>query len=337
MLKRAIAVGMAVVVLLGAGITLHFLRWADRPLAFTQPTDIFFAPGGGLQDLSRVLRDSGVLTNQRYFELLARLSGDAARLRAGEYRLHPGSNPRDVLAQIRDGDVLLHKVVLIAGMTLRQTVAALNQSDVLEPLAVPTGAPLDLLGERLTFAQDKPFLEGYFLPETYFVQRGDSVLGVLQRAHRLMEQAIAEAWQQRAVGIAIDSPAQLLILASLIEKETGTASERGQISQVFHLRLDKGMRLQTDPTIIYALGDGFDGNIRRRDLRVASPFNTYLYAGLPPTPIALPSVESLAAAAQPAAGQYLYFVARGDGTSQFSLTLEEHNRAVRKYQLAPGK
>ena len=178
-----------------------------------------------------------------------------------------------------------------------------------------------------------PFIEGAFFPETYFVPRGASDL-VLQRAHDAMMENLMNAWQNRGADLGLDSPEQALVLASIIEKESDSLSDRAQISQVFHLRLKKNMKLQTDPTVIYALGERFDGDIRRRDLTVDSPFNTYRYRGLPPTPIALPSLASIEAALHPAEGDYLYFVARGDGSSQFSRTLKEHNAAVRQYQLS---
>ena len=183
---------------------------------------------------------------------------------------------------------------------------------------------------------DLPFTEGAFFPDTYFVPKGASDLSVLQRAHDALLVQLQSAWNSRGPDLAIETPAQALVLASIIEKESDAPEDRRQISQVFHLRLKKNMKLQTDPTVIYALGESFDGDIRRRDLRVDSPFNTYRYKGLPPTPIALPSRASIDAAVNPADGDFLYFVARGDGTSQFSRTLEEHNAAVRRYQLSKG-
>ena len=178
--------------------------------------------------------------------------------------------------------------------------------------------------------------EGSLRPETYFYVRGTPRQALINRMQRSRELALAGAWSERAKNLPYDEPYDALIMASIIEKESDGLSDRAQISQVFHLRLKKNMKLQTDPTVIYALGESFDGDIRRRDLRVDSPFNTYRYRGLPPTPIALPSLASIEAALHPAAGDYLYFVARGDGSSQFSRTLKEHNAAVRRYQLSKG-
>ncbi len=177
------------------------------------------------------------------------------------------------------------------------------------------------------------FAEGMFFPDTYQFRRGDSDRSVLLRAHQAMLDQVESIWQGRALDLGLSTRHELVVLASIIEKETGAEADRAQISQVFHKRLQEGMRLQTDPTVIYALGEAFDGNLTRAHLKIDSPFNTYRVRGLPPTPIALPSAASLQAAAHPADGDFLYFVARGDGSSQFSRTLAEHNRAVRRYQL----
>ena len=256
------------------------------------------------------------------------MEGASGGLRHGEYRLEPGITPDGLLDKLVRGEVVTYLVRVPEGITTRTLIESLNSNPHLIPLAshIDLGNLVEALG--LSF----PFAEGIFLPDTYQVKGGDTVASVLKRANEAMLDALAVAWAER-VNVEVASEHELLILASIIEKETGDPNDRGQISQVFHRRLSIDMRLQTDPTVIYALGDTFDGDIRRRDLRVDSPFNTYRVKGLPPTPIALPSKAAIQAAAKPAEGDYLYFVARGDGTSQFSRTLDAHNQAVRRYQL----
>lgn len=325
------AVLFAGVLIIAAGI--HFWSWSHATLAHNETFTFELRPGQGLYHVAETLEAYDAIPSSLYLRALGRLTGDAEWLQAGEYRVEPNATPRSLLRQLRYGEVILHDVVIIAGTTVSQLLTQLNNNALLTSSAVA----LDRENLAFELGLAVPFVEGYFLPETYFVRRGEDVLSVLSRAHDLMQSALEIHWQDRAQALPIASAHELLIMASLIEKETGMAAERGQISQVFHRRLTLGMRLQTDPTVIYALGDEFDGDIRRRDLRVDSPFNTYRYAGLPPTPIALPSRESLHAAAHPAAGEFLYFVARGDGSSQFSQTLEEHNKAVRKYQLGQAQ
>ena len=230
---------------------------------------------------------------------------------------------------MRAGKVLQHRVTIIEGWNIRQLRAALKRADPL----LHTTDDLDdaALMQRLGFGGQHP--EGRFLPETHIYQRGDSDVDVLKRAHAAMEKALDEAWQSRAPDLPINTPYELLTLASIIEKETALASERPQIAGVFMRRLQIGMRLQTDPTVIYGIGAAYDGNIRRRDLTTDTPYNTYTRAGLTPTPIAMPSRDALMAAAQPAAGDALYFVAVGDGSGAhvFSSSLDQHNAAVARY------
>ena len=262
------------------------------------------------------------------FRLLIEWEGVGARLRHGEYQLEQDITPDQLLNKLVSGDVVTYLVRVPEGITTKALLDTLNEQAFLVPL--PSHVDLGNLLQELGLSM--PYAEGIFLPDTYQVKRGDSVAGVLTRAHEAMVNEVSQAWAGRG-NVEVLSEHELLILASIIEKETGDPGDRGQISQVFHRRLARDMRLQTDPTVIYALGDSFDGDIRRRDLRVDSPFNTYRVKGLPPTPIALPSKAAIHAAAHPAEGDFLYFVARGDGTSQFSRTLDEHNQAVRRYQL----
>lgn len=288
------------------------------------------AQGASLTQVADELAALGLTDSPILFRLYARLSGSDRELRAGTYEVPSRQNARELLTLFSSGKVQQHAIRLPEGMNLRVVASLLAEQAVLEQRSngwQHLQHELDL---------ELPFAEGAFFPDTYFVSAGASDLSVLQRAHEALLAQLRSVWNARADNLAVQTPAQALILASIIEKESDAPQDRRQISQVFHLRLKKNMKLQTDPTVIYALGEAFDGDIRRRDLRVDSPFNTYRYKGLPPTPIALSSRASIEAAVNPADGDYLYFVARGDGTSQFSRTLEEHNAAVRRYQLSRG-
>ena len=310
----------------------HFDAWSEAATAMSEDTIVTFAPGSSVSTLIHELQDLNVLDGKLdalYFRLLSRSMDVSGRLQAGEYRIAADASPRTILSMLARGQVVTYDVVIVAGTTTRELLLQLQNDERLTPWADhPQTADLQtLLNLQL------PFVEGVFLPETYQVRRGDKVQTILQRAHDDLMGALQASWAQRTFVSPIADPAELLILASIIEKETGQDADRTHISQVFHLRLQKKMRLQTDPTVIYAIGEKFDGDIKRGDLRIDSPYNTYRHAGLPPTPIALPSRRALETAAQPAQGDFLYFVARGDGSSQFSRTLEEHNSAVARYQL----
>ena len=309
------------------GLAFDFYFWATRPLPVDHQRIVELQPGTSFSKFSNLLQDEGVIARPLYLRVLAELRGGTARLQAGEYAIQISDTPSLLLQKLMSGDTMTHAVRVDEGIT----VAALLDRLGAEPLLFQD------LGDRATLASrlgiDSPSLEGWFLPETYSVKRGDSALALLRRAHAAMQERLRQAWTQRCDGVALSSPYELLILASLVEKETGVPEDRGFVSQVFHLRLQRNMRLQTDPTVIYALGENFDGNLRKVDLSVDSAYNTYLYRGLPPTPIALASVAALDAAACPAHTDFLYFVARGDGSSQFSRTLAEHNAAVRRFQL----
>lgn len=307
----------------------HFSSWAERPVAANTELRIDLAPGQSLSSLADQLKAQEYIVERRYLMLLGRLTSADTRLQAGEYLLAANASPREVLTQLTRGEVITYDFRIEEGVTIAVVLAALKQAPKLEHKIQAADAAA--LHAELNL--DTAFAEGMFFPDTYQYRKGDSDRGLLLRAHTAMQAKAAEAWQARRGDVHINSPTELVILASIIEKETGLESDRGQISQVFHKRLAERMLLQTDPTVIYALGKAFDGNLTRAHLRIESPFNTYRTRGLPPTPIALPSAASLLAAAQPAEGDYLYFVAKGNGASQFSRTLEEHNAAVRRYQL----
>lgn len=276
------------------------------------------------------LRAQGIQTGTDIeWQLLARQLDAAGKLKVGEYALEPGITPRTLLQNMRAGRIIQYRVTIVEGWSFRQLRAALNAAT---PLLHET-AQLDDAALMAAIGHAGQHPEGRFLPETYVYSRGDRDLDVLRRAHDDMQKTLASVWAGRAPNLPLATPDQALTLASIVEKETGIAEERAQIAGVFARRLAMGMKLQTDPTVIYGLGSSYDGNIRRRDLTTDTPYNTYTRTGLTPTPIAMPGREALQAAVHPAAGDALYFVALGDGSGRhvFSATLDEHNAAVRQY------
>lgn len=284
--------------------------------------------GQSLGHLSARLHSEGVLDHPRLLRLYARLT-DRAHAQAGEYRLQPGASPVELLGMLNRGDTVLHQVTLVEGWTFQQALAALHARRTIVPLL--KGLPLEEQLQRLGLDIEHP--EGWFFPDSYRYTRGTTDVELLRKAHRRMVALLDELWEQRDVGLPYETPYEALIMASIVERETGAPWEREQIAGVFVRRLQQGMRLQTDPTVIYGMGDGYQGRITRLDLRTPTPYNTYTNHGLPPTPIALPGKDALHASLNPLPGESLFFVARGDGTHVFSQTLEEHNRAVREYQL----
>ena len=311
-----------------------YRRFADAPLPLTRPgMTVDIARGANFRGILGQLRREGIIANDRYAELrwrvLARELGVAGRLHAGEYALPAGITPRALLLRMEAGEVVQHAFTIIDGWTFRQLrVALANEAGLEQSLSAQSD---EAIARRLGIEGERP--EGWFLPETYAWVKGESDFDVLKRAHEAMRSTLEKLWAERAPDARLDTPYQALILASIVEKETGLASERAQIAGVFMRRLKFGMRLQTDPTVIYGIGASYDGNIRRRDLETDTPYNTYTRDGLPPTPIALPGKAALEAALHPLPGDALYFVGRGDGSHEFSPTLDAHNRAVRKYQL----
>ncbi|MCS4503330.1 hypothetical protein KBTX_01942 [wastewater metagenome] len=307
----------------------------SRPLvaAGSEPAQITVARGDTLAGIARRLVREERLKAAWPLRLYGRYTGDAARIKAGEYRIAPGTSATGLLRAMVTGDVIQHELTIVEGWTARQLFDAVANHDALEH----TLALDDSQAVMAALGHPDQKAEGRFLPETYHFPRGTSDRDFLQRAYRAMNSALADAWEGRADDLPLENPDDALILASIIEKETGVAGERARIAGVFARRLRRGMRLQTDPTVIYGLGEGFDGNLTRADLRRDNPYNTYTRAGLPPTPIALPGRDSLHAAVHPADGDALYFVADGKGGHVFSSTLEAHNRAVRRYQLNGGQ
>jgi UPF0755 protein len=305
------------------------LWWVYQPLRLSAPTvDLSIEPGTLPRGVAQAVRDAGVDVNPELLYWWFRLSGQDRLIKAGSYELEAGITPHRLLAKLARGEESLRAVTLVEGWTFRQVRAALSNEDVLKPdtRGLDDEAIMKLLG--------RPGLhpEGRFFPDTYTYAKGSSDVAVLRRAMRAMDKRLAAAWAQRSPEAAAKTPDEALILASIVEKETGKAGDRGLVAAVFNNRLKVGMPLQTDPTVIYGLGPAFNGNLRKKDLQADTPWNTYTRAGLPPTPISMPGKASLLAAVQPAPSKALYFVSRGDGTSHFSASLDEHNRAVNKYQ-----
>jgi UPF0755 protein len=303
--------------------------WVWRPLTLTSATvDLSIEPQTSVRDIAQAATDAGVQTPPWVLYAFFRASGQSRQLRAGSYELSQGNTPLDLLRKLSRGEESLRAISLIDGWTFRQFRAALAKAEGLKHDA--KGLSDEELMTQLKMPGVAP--EGRFYPDTYTYGKGTSELRVMARAAKAMDKQLAAAWKQRSADIQVKTPEEALILASIVEKETGRESDRTTISRVFHNRLAIGMPLQTDPTVIYGMFDNFDGNLRRIDLRTDHPWNTYTRKGLPPTPIAMPGRNALKAAVQPAPSNALYFVAKGDGTSHFSATLEEHNAAVNRYQ-----
>ncbi len=315
--------------LISVGLMGASAYWVYRPLPLTAETiDLSIEPNTSVRGIAKAAVQAGVEVSPDVLFLFFRLSGQSRALRAGSYEINQGATPLDVLRKLTRGEESLRAVSLIDGWTFRQFRAALNKAEGLKHDSRELSD--EAIMEKLGLAGIAP--EGRFFPDTYTYGKGSSDLRILQRAANAMNKQLAGAWSRRAKDIQIQTMDEALILASIVEKETGRESDRTTISSVFHNRLRIGMPLQTDPTVIYGMGENFDGNLRRADLRTDHPWNTYTRKGLPPPPIAMPGKNALLAAVQPATSQALYFVARGDGTSQFSATLDEHNAAVNRYQ-----
>lgn len=326
---RLLKWGLILVALVAAYAGWQAWQFIQTPLAPTKvPFDFTVRPGASLKALSAQLNEAGLLSRPEPLWLLGRLTERTA-IRAGTYRLDKPILPADLLDKLVRGDVVPVSIQFIEGSTYAELRKALStHKDVRQTLAGVSDA--ELL-QRLGAEERHP--EGLFFPDTYFFAAGTTDFDVLKRAHQTLKQKLADAWAQRDENLPYKSPYEALIMASIIEKETGRADERTTISAVFVNRMRIGMRLQTDPTVIYGIGPTFDGNIRKRDLLTDTPYNTYTRDGLPPTPIALPGWGSLIAAVKPAQSDKLYFVGKGDGSHHFSRSLEEHNRAVARYQL----
>lgn len=331
---RDVAFRVLGAVVLGASFLLAWLlmdfhAFRQNPLALPgDGADLLVKPGSSLRSVASHLAERGIVAHPLYLVMLGRYLDLDARIKAGEYRLEAGLTPEQLLHQLTGGKVLQHGITLIEGETFVQMLARLRLDPVLEH-TLESDEPEQVM-EAIGYPDLHP--EGRFLPETYYFPRGTTDVELLRRAYLDMENFLQQVWPERDPGLPIETPYQALILASIVEKETAVPEERARIAGVFVRRLRKGMKLQTDPTVIYGMGDSYDGDIRFRDLRQDTPYNTYTRAGLTPTPIAMPGREAILAVLHPADGTELYFVARGDGSHHFSATLKEHNRAVDRYQ-----
>ncbi len=305
------------------------LWWLDQPLRLPAPSvDLSVELGTTPRGIAQAVTGAGVDVSPQLLYWWFRLSGQSREIRAGSYEMERGMTPRTLLGVLVRGEEATRTVVLVEGWNFRQVRAALARADQLKPETA--GLSDEALMARLGRPGVAP--EGRFFPDTYTYSKGSTDVALLQRAMRAMDRKLEAAWAARALDLPLQTADQALILASIVEKETGKASDRPEVAAVFVNRLRAGMPLQTDPTVIYGLGAAYDGSLHKRDLRTDTPWNTYTRAGLPPTPIAMPGKAALMAAVQPARSKALYFVARGDGSSQFSDSLEDHNRAVNRYQ-----
>jgi UPF0755 protein len=325
LVSAGIGVLVTVTVLLG-----QYRDFKRAPLNIAESGLIYeIASGTSLKQLAFDLQRRGITAHPRYLIWLGRELDLAHRLQAGEYRITPGMTPESLLRKLAGGEVIQHAITLIEGQTFRDVLALVeSKDDIVQTL---DGVSVEEVMTRLGHEGENP--EGRFLPDTYYFPQGTTDLAFLARAYNAMERHLAEAWAARDEGLPLNTPYEALTLASIVEKETGVAEERPVIAGVFIRRLQKGMRLQTDPTVIYGLGDRFDGNLHASDLRSDTPYNTYTRDGLPPTPIAMPGTASIHAVLHPDKGDALFFVANGNGGHYFSRTLKEHELAVKKFQL----
>lgn len=322
-----VSVLMAIVLASVAGVLWQTKAFISTPLSLQTP-QLFTVPSGAhYHKVIAKFEDNGWMASSIWSKFAPRIYPELTRVQAGTFQIQPGQTLAEAFATLRSGQQYQDEITFVEGSTFAQWCKQLASAPHLDKTL--DGMSEQAIADALGLKHDK--LEGLLLPETYAYDVGDTDIALLKRAARAMEVALEQAWQQRIEDLPIETPYQLLILASIIEKETAVASEREKVASVFVNRLRRGMRLQTDPTVIYGMGDQYEGNIRKRDLRTPTPYNTYVINGLPPTPIAMPGKAAIFAAAQPAKTDYYYFVATGKGGHQFSTTLAEHNRAVRDY------
>jgi UPF0755 protein len=325
LIKKIMITGAIVSVAAGGG----FAWWSKHPLTTAEPPIEFtITPGSGVSAAAQQMARAGVPIDPFLFQVLARVTGDAGRIKAGSYELKPNTSPRRLLTQLVRGEFAQEAVTIIEGWTFRQMREAIAATRTLRHETTK-------LSDAELMAKISPEFkqpEGLFFPDTYLFAKGSSDMQIYRQAHQMMLNRLNAAWETRDPNLPYKNPYEALIMASIVEKETGQKSERAMIAGVFVNRLRTGMMLQTDPSVIYGMGLRYEGKIAKKDLQTDTPYNTYTRYGLPPTPISLPGVQSIAAAMAPAKTDALYFVSRNDGTSQFSSNLNDHNRAVNQYQ-----
>jgi UPF0755 protein len=330
-LRNFLLLGIATVVLLAAAVTGYAWYWVQNAVDMNaERIQYVVEPGAGVRTIARAMNEAGIDVNADMLVALARFDGTDTQIKAGAYEAQRGDSPRRLLQRMARGEMVQARLTLVEGWTYQRIRQVLRDSPHVRQTL--EGVSDDELLQRLG-AQDYPSPEGLFLPDTYVFVPGTSDFEVLQLAYRAMQAVLEREWQSRSPDLPLASPYEALILASIIEKETGVGEDRARVAGVFVNRLRRGMLLQTDPTVIYGMGDSYQGRIRKRDLQTDTPWNTYTRGGLPPTPIASPGRAALHAALHPESHTYFYFVARGDGSSEFSATLRDHNRAVSKFIL----
>lgn len=328
---RVLLVVVLGIALLGGGVWIEYRGFLSEPIELGEDALVMeIERGTSLRGLSEELTKRGVLDHPYFFMAMAYLSGRAASLKAGEFEIPNGITPPKLLSLLTSGKVVQRAFTLVEGWTFRDVLAAVAKDERFERV-LGEDPSAEMIMASLGHPGKHP--EGRFFPETYHFSKGTSDLDILRRSYQTMERILAEEWERRNEELPLETPYEALILASIVEKETGLAAERPTIAGVFVRRLNLGMKLQTDPTVIYGLGESFDGNLTRSHLLGDTPYNTYVHQGLPPTPIALPGRAAIHAVLHPEEGDSLYFVAKGDGSHHFSATLREHNWAVRRYQL----
>lgn len=324
-LKRLVLLAILIVLAAAGGV----VWWAQQPVSLVASSlEVVIKPNSSVISVGRQLAAAGVGVQPQLFSLVARATGNAKSLKAGGYELETGATPLSILDKMARGEVTHYVVTVIEGWNMRQMRAAVDAEPALKHDTVGL-SDADLM-RKIGAPETNP--EGLFFPDTYLFARGSSDVELYRHAYQAMQKRLTDAWAKRAPDLPYKTPYEALTMASIVEKETGQKQDRPLVASVFINRLRKNMLLQTDPTVIYGMGAGFDGNLRKRDLQADTPYNTYTRIGLPPTPISLPGMASLQAALNPAPSEALYFVARGDGSSQFSTNLTDHNRAVNKYQ-----
>ena len=328
---RALLVIVLAMALLAGGAWMEYQSFLTGPIELNDEEVLFEVERGtSLRGLTEELVDLGMLDHPYYFLFMTYLNDKSTSIKAGEFSIPSGITPPALLELLTSGKVVQRSFTLVEGWNYRQAFAAVAKDNRFEKV-LGDDPTAKMVMTSLGFPDEHP--EGRFFPDTYHFSKGTSDLDILRRAFEATDQVLNEEWEKKEEGLPLESSYEALILASIVEKETGLASERPTIAGVFIRRLNLGMKLQTDPTVIYGLGESFDGNITRAHLRQDTPYNTYVHKGLPPTPIALPGRAAIQAVLHPEEGDSLFFVAKGDGSHHFSATLAEHNRAVRRYQL----